>query len=76
MIRRMDLDADQKIARWEFLEAIQPQEPFSKMLIRARAGAKMRAASRSRERATTSRSRSNSQIRQSNNDKPVVKLFQ
>ena len=36
VIRRIDLDADQKINREEFIEAIKPQEPFSKMLIRAR----------------------------------------
>ena len=37
IIRRIDLDADQKISREEFLEAIAPQEPYSKMLVRSRA---------------------------------------
>ena len=46
MIRRIDLDADQKIAKWEFLEAIEPQEPYSKMLIRARATEKASANAR------------------------------
>lgn len=32
----MDLDADSKINKDEFLEAIRPQEPFSKMLVRQR----------------------------------------
>ena len=36
LIRRIDLDADQKINKEEFWEAIQPQEPYSKMLVRAR----------------------------------------
>ena len=36
IIRRADLDADQKINKEEFWEAIQPQEPYSKMLVRAR----------------------------------------
>ena len=37
IIRRIDLDADQKISQEEFLEAIAPQEPYSKMLVRSRA---------------------------------------
>jgi len=36
IIRRIDLDADQKINAEEFFEAIKPQEPFSKMVVRAR----------------------------------------
>lgn len=36
IIRRIDLDSDGKISKEEFFEAIQPQEPFSKMLVRAR----------------------------------------
>jgi hypothetical protein len=32
----MDLDADSKLTKEEFLEGIKPQEPFSKMLIRER----------------------------------------
>ncbi len=34
IIRRMDLDADSKLTREEFLEGIAPQEPFSKMIVR------------------------------------------
>ena len=36
IIRRIDMDADQKINQQEFFEFIRPQEPFSKMLVRAR----------------------------------------
>jgi hypothetical protein len=36
IIRRTDLDSDGKISKEEFFEAIQPQEPFSKMLVRTR----------------------------------------
>lgn len=36
IVRRIDLDSDGKISRDEFIEAIKPQEPFSKMLIRQR----------------------------------------
>ena len=36
IIRRIDLDADSKINKDEFLEAIKPQEPYSKMVVRAR----------------------------------------
>jgi len=32
----MDQDADQKISQQEFMDAIKPQEPFSKMLVRSR----------------------------------------
>jgi Ca2+-binding EF-hand superfamily protein len=37
IIRRIDLDSDSKINKEEFLEAIKPQEPFSKMVVRQRA---------------------------------------
>jgi hypothetical protein len=30
----MDLDADSKLTREEYLMGIKPQEPFSKMLVR------------------------------------------
>ena len=40
IIRRTDLDADQKLNKEEFLEAIVPQEPYSKMLVRDRAKAR------------------------------------
>lgn len=36
IIRRMDLDADSKLTKEEFVEGIKPQEPYSKMLIRER----------------------------------------
>lgn len=32
----MDLDADSKLTKEEFLDGIKPQEPFSKMLVRER----------------------------------------
>lgn len=34
IIRRMDLDADSKLTREEFLAGIKPQEPYSKMIVR------------------------------------------
>lgn len=34
IIRRIDLDADGKIKETEFYEAIHPQEPYSKLVIR------------------------------------------
>lgn len=34
IIRRLDLDADSKLAKEEFLTGIQAQEPFSKMIVR------------------------------------------
>ena len=34
VIRRMDLDADSKLTKEEFVEGIRAQEPFSKMIIR------------------------------------------
>ena len=36
IVRRIDLDSDSKISKDEFIEAIKPQEPFSKMLVRQR----------------------------------------
>lgn len=36
IVRRMDLDADSKLNREEFLAGIKPQEPFSKMIVRER----------------------------------------
>lgn len=36
LIRRVDMDGDNKISKQEFMEAILPQEPFSKMLVRSR----------------------------------------
>ena len=36
----MDLDSDQKINKEEFLEAIAPVEPYSKMMVRARVSEK------------------------------------
>jgi hypothetical protein len=36
IIRRIDMDADSKINQQEFIEFIRPQEPFSKMVVRAR----------------------------------------
>lgn len=36
IIRRIDLDADSRINKDEFMEAIKPQEPYSKMLLRNR----------------------------------------
>ena len=34
IIRRMDLDADSKLTREEFLAGLRPQEPYSKMIVR------------------------------------------
>jgi hypothetical protein len=36
VIRRMDLDADSKLTKEEFLEGIKAQEPYSKMIVRER----------------------------------------
>jgi hypothetical protein len=36
VIRRLDLDGDSKLKPEEFLKGIKAQEPFSKMLIRAK----------------------------------------
>jgi hypothetical protein len=36
IIRRMDLDADSKLTKEEFLAGIKPQEPYSKMIVRER----------------------------------------
>lgn len=35
IIRRMDLDADARLSRQEFIEAIRPEEPYSKLLKRS-----------------------------------------
>lgn len=35
IIRRMDLDADARLSRQEFIEAIKPEEPYSKVLKRS-----------------------------------------
>ena len=34
IIRRLDLDADSKLSKEEFLSGLKAQEPFSKMIIR------------------------------------------
>ena len=34
IIRRLDLDADSKLSKEEFLDGIRAQEPFSKMIVR------------------------------------------
>lgn len=34
IIRRLDLDADSKLSKKEFLQGIKAQEPFSKMIVR------------------------------------------
>jgi Ca2+-binding EF-hand superfamily protein len=34
IIRRLDLDADSKLTREEFLAGLRPQEPYSKMIVR------------------------------------------
>jgi len=34
IIRRLDLDADSKLSKEEFLQGIKAQEPFSKMIVR------------------------------------------
>ena len=34
IIRRLDLDADAKLCKAEFLEGIRPEEPYSKMIVR------------------------------------------
>ncbi len=34
IIRRLDLDADSKLSRDEFLQGLKAQEPFSKMIVR------------------------------------------
>lgn len=34
IIRRMDLDADARLSKDEFISSLQPEEPYSKMLAR------------------------------------------
>ncbi len=34
IIRRLDLDADSKLKKEEFLQGVKAQEPFSKMIVR------------------------------------------
>lgn len=34
IIRRMDLDADARLSKGEFIEGIKPEEPYSKMMKR------------------------------------------
>lgn len=34
IIRRMDLDADARLSKQEFIEGIKPEEPYSKMMKR------------------------------------------
>ena len=34
IIRRMDLDADARLSKQEFIEGLKPEEPYSKMLVR------------------------------------------
>jgi Ca2+-binding EF-hand superfamily protein len=34
IIRRMDLDADARLSKKEFIEGIKPEEPYSKMMKR------------------------------------------
>lgn len=34
IIRRMDLDADARLSKQEFIEALRPEEPYSKLLKR------------------------------------------
>ena len=79
MIRRMDLDSDQKISKQEFFDAIEPQEPFSKMVVRARIAERKGSRSASKERKLValirSGSRSNSQIKLKKNTS-AVKIFQ
>jgi len=36
IIRRMDLDADARLSKQEFIEGIKPSEPYSKMLKRVK----------------------------------------
>jgi Ca2+-binding EF-hand superfamily protein len=35
IIRRMDLDADARLSKQEFIEGLQPEEPYSKMIKRS-----------------------------------------
>lgn len=35
IIRRMDLDADARLSKQEFMAALQPEEPYSKVLKRS-----------------------------------------
>lgn len=37
IIRRMDLDADARLSKQEFIESLHPEEPYSKMLARSKA---------------------------------------
>ena len=36
IIRRMDLDADARLAKKEFIDGIKPEEPYSKMMKRVK----------------------------------------
>lgn len=38
IIRRMDLDADARICKDEFIDGIKPEEPYSKMMKRSQRG--------------------------------------
>lgn len=35
IIRRMDLDADARLSKQEFIEALRPEEPYSKLMKRS-----------------------------------------
>jgi hypothetical protein len=34
IIRRMDLDADARLSKQEFIQGIRPSEPYSKVIVR------------------------------------------
>jgi Ca2+-binding EF-hand superfamily protein len=42
IIRRMDMDADARISKQEFIESIKPEEPYSKMMKRITSSAQKR----------------------------------
>lgn len=45
IIRRMDLDADARLTKQEFIEGIQPEEPYSKAMKRQNSHSRKRSAS-------------------------------
>ena len=42
IIRRMDMDADARISKQEFIESVKPEEPYSKMMKRITQSAQKR----------------------------------
>ena len=42
IIRRMDMDADARLSKYEFIEGIKPEEPYSKAMKRSESKKKER----------------------------------